>query len=333
MKENSVRNSPKVYIYLIISTILLLTLTIWALTLGSYHLPIKAIFQILTGTASDSARFIVLDLRLPRILSAIFIGTLLATSGVFFQGVIRNPLASPDIIGINSGASVGAVFWIISGLPQLLVPVAAYLGGFTAAGAVYLLSRKDHISQGRLILVGIGINAIANAVVTYLLLQGNINDVSKAYQWMTGSLYTTDWKDIKFLVISTLILIPVSLVMIRPLKVIKLGDLTAKSVGINLEVTRFSLMAIGCALSATAIAVAGPIGFVALIIPHISAMLTGSVNTLNFILTALLGSLLVLAADVIGQNFLWVNLPVGVIISSLGAPYFLFLMIRHRSNL
>lgn len=316
-----------------VSLLLALVLAAWALTLGSFRLPISDVVGALTGGGSDDARFIVRELRLPRVLAALLVGPMLAMSGAIFQGLVRNPLVSPDIIGINAGAAFAAVLWIVTGRPLEVLPFVAFAGAALAAAAVYLLSWQGNVSGARLVLVGIGINAMLTAGTSYLIIRAEINEASRAVLWMTGSVYASTWGDVRVLALALAILAPLAVALMWPLRVMQVGDLTARSVGLPLERTRLALILIACGLSAVAVAIAGPVGFVALMVPHFARMLAGPIGGGVFVFAGVLGGLLVLGSDMIGQHALPVGLPVGVITAALGAPYFLFLLYRMDAQL
>ncbi|ACZ39998.1 FecCD family ABC transporter permease [Sphaerobacter thermophilus] len=315
-----------------LALVVLVALGAWALTLGSFRLPLQAVIDALTGAEAGDARFIVRDLRLPRVLTAAFVGAALAMSGAIFQGLVRNPLVSPDIIGVNAGASFAAVFWIVTGQPSPLLPVIAFTGAVATTAAIYLLSWRGNIAGPRLILVGIGVNAILTALTTGLVVRANIYEASRALHWTTGSVYAATWGDVRVVAAVLAVLVPVGVALMWALRVIQVGDTTARSVGLPLERTRLALVLVGCALSAGAVAVAGPIGFVALMVPHIARMIAGPMSGSVFIVTGVLGALLVLGADMVGQHALPVGVPVGVVTGAVGAPYFLFLMYRANTR-
>lgn len=329
----SLRINPRVMLLTIGALVVLTLLAAWAVTLGSFRLPLEAVMQALAGQGSRDANLVVMTLRLPRILAAVLVGLLLAQSGAVFQGLVRNPLASPDIIGINAGASLAVVFWIVTHRPPHLLPLVAFAGAAAAAAAVYGLSWRRNISNSRLILVGIGVNALLSAGVTLLIVRAGINDVSKAYQWMTGSVYASTWADVRMLALAAGILIPIGVGLVWSLQVMQLGDLTARSLGVPLETIRLLLAVAGCGLSAAAIAAAGPVGFVALMVPHSARMLAGPMTGGVFLLSGVLGAILLLFADIIGQHALPVGMPVGVLTAALGAPYFLYLLYRNNVRL
>jgi iron complex transport system permease protein len=312
---------------------ILVGLSAWAMTLGSFPVPVSEVAKSVLGAGSSEFDFIVRELRLPRALCAILVGALLAMAGAVFQGVVRNPLVSPDIIGIDAGASLVAVWWIVTGRDATFLPFVAFGGASFAALAIYALTWKAGIAPSRLILIGIGMNALFGAAATFLMLRYPIERVSNAVLWTTGSIYASDWSDVRVLSSAVVLLLPITIVLMFPLRVLQFGDETARSMGMRIELVRVALLLTGCALAATAVAIAGPIGFVAFVVPHIARMLAGPITGSVILLTAVLGALLVLGADMAGQHALPVALPVGVITAAIGAPYFLFLLYRGSARL
>jgi iron complex transport system permease protein len=305
----------------------------WGLTLGSFRLPLDAIAKALKGVGSRDADFIVLDLRLPRLLAAMMVGPMFAMSGAIFQGLIRNPLVSPDIIGINTGASLAAVFWIVTRQPVSLLPVAAFTGALMAAASIYVLTWRGRISGARLILVGIGVNALLSATTTWLILRLPIDHASAAVLWMVGTLYGSDWVDVLVLASALAVLAPLGIGLMWSLGVLQFGDLTARSLGMPLERTRLALIVVGCALSGVAVSVAGPVGFVAFMVPHLARMLAGPMTGGVFALAGVVGGVLLLGADLVSQHAFPLSLPVGVVTAALGAPYFLFLLYQTHARM
>ncbi|MFZ5823609.1 MAG: FecCD family ABC transporter permease [Bacillota bacterium] len=311
----------------------LFALAAWGLTLGSFRLPLAEILQALRGAGSKDADFIIMNLRLPRVLVAVMVGPLLAMSGALFQGLVRNPLVSPDIMGINAGATLVAVFWIVTRQPHGLLPLAAFLGALGAAALIYLLTWRGRISGARLILVGIGINALLTAGTTWLIIRYPVNQVTAAVLWTAGTVYGSDWSDVRLLALALALLAPLAIGLMWALGVLQYGDEAARSLGMPLERTRLALMLVGCALSGVAVSVAGPVGFVAFMVPHLARMLAGPMTGGVLLFTGLLGGILVLGADLVGQHALPVSLPVGVVTAALGAPYFLFLLYRTNARM
>jgi iron complex transport system permease protein len=325
------RLNIRVLVFTLIGLICLLVLATWAISLGSFRISFLDVVRSVIGEGSKQNDFIVRALRLPRVICATLVGAALALSGAIFQGLIRNPLVSPDIIGINAGAGLVAVYWIVSGKDQALLPAAAFAGALLTAAAIYVLTWRGGIAGNRLVLVGIGVGAILTAATTFLLVRYPLERIISAQVWMSGSVYGSDWEDVRVLLVGLLVLAPPAIGLTWTLRVVQLGDDVSRSVGLPLERTRLALIVTGCGLAALAVAVAGPVAFVALMAPHIARMLTGPLSGSVMLFTAVVGALVVLGADTIGQHLLPVSLPVGVVTAAVGAPYFLFLL--YRSNL
>ena len=312
-------------------TLLLIVITsVVALMLGSLRIPALDVVRTLVGHGTDQHDFVVNTLRLPRVLLALLVGAGLAVAGAIFQGLVRNPLVSPDIIGIDSGANLFVTFWIVSGLSWTFVPAAAFAGAAGAAIAIYLLSWRGGVAPNRLILVGIGIGAALSSLTTLLLVSGTIEQVRPAQVWSIGSIYGADWADVRLMGLTLAALLPIAVALMWPMRIMQLGEDSARSLGLGVERLRLAMLLVGCVLAGVCVALAGPIGFVALMIPHIARLLAGPLSGTVLILTALIGALFLLLADIIGQHLLPVTLPVGVLTSAIGAPYFLYLL--YRSN-
>jgi iron complex transport system permease protein len=329
----AVRVNTRVLMLIALGVVALVLLGAWAMTLGSFPIPVSDVVRSVLGAGTQEHDFIVRTLRLPRVLVAVLVGALLAMSGAIFQGVVRNPLVSPDIIGINAGASLVAVFWIVTLQSTALLPLAAFIGAVLSAVLIYVLTWKGGITATRLILVGIGVNATLSALTTFLEVRFPIEQVARAYLWTTGTVYASNWGDVRLLSVAAIVLLVVGAALMWALRVLQLGDQTARSLGQSVERTRLALIVTGCACSAFAIAIAGPIGFVAFMIPHIGRMIAGPMTGGVFVFTAVLGALYLLAADTVAQHLLPVSLPVGAVTAALGAPYFLFLLWRTNARL
>ncbi len=327
----AVRVNIRVLELTLIAAAVLIALIVWAVTLGSFSIPAQDVVLAILGRGTEDTEMVVRDLRLPRILAAALIGGALAISGTIFQGIARNPLVSPDIIGINTGATLMAMGGIIFGIGSELVPVAAFVGAVVTAAVIYVLSWKQGISTNRLILVGIGVGAVVSAGSTYLTVKFPVEIVRPAVVWSMGSLYAMSWDDILLIGVVLLVLAPLSVLLMESLRTLQLGDTMTRSLGVPLERTRLLLIVVGCALAAVSVALAGPIGFVALIVPHMARMIAGPPTGSVLVFTAFLGGIMLLASDIVAQHLLPVTLPVGVITGAVGAPYFLYLL--YRSNL
>jgi iron complex transport system permease protein len=290
--------------------------------------PFAQVVASVFDMGSDQHEFVVRTLRMPRVTLALLVGAALALSGAIFQGLIRNELASPDIIGINTGASAVAFIWLITGNSVTFLPVAAFVGAVGTAGAIYLLSWKGGISLTRLVLVGIGFQAMFAAATDFFTVRYPIEQVRYATILTIGSVYGGDWGDVRLVAVGLAILAPLALLLAWPLRLLQLGDNTARSLGVPLETSRLALMVVGCWLSAIAISVAGAIGFVALMVPHAARMLCGPMSAATMVFTAVLGAGFLLACDIVAQHFLPTSLPVTVVTGVVGGPYFLFLLWR-----
>lgn len=324
----ALRFNTRVLGYALVAFGALLLLAVWAMTLGSLRIPFGEVVAALLGNGSAEQELIVRDLRLPRVLSAILVGAALAVSGAIFQGLVRNPLVSPDVIGIGNGANIVAVFWIASGLGAAWLPLAAFSGAILAAAAVYALSWKGGINPNRLVLVGIAVGAVLTAGTTYAIVSFPPKQVGQAVAWSLGSVYGGDWGDVWVLAAFVGVGVPLAVGMCPGLRVLQLGDDATRGLGVSVERTRLGLILVGCGLAAVAVAVAGPIGFVALMVPHVARMLGGPLSGSVMVFTGVLGGVFLLGADTIAQHLLPASLPVGVITAAVGAPYFLYLLWR-----
>lgn len=316
-----------------VAALLTVGIAAWAMTLGEYPLPVADVLRATFGVGAVDGQhdFVVRTLRLPRVLTAALVGGALAASGALFQGLVRNPLVAPDIIGVNAGAALVAVYLIVATRSAALLPAGAFAGALVTAFVVYSLTWRKGISGNRLVLVGIGVNAALVALTTLLLVRYPIEQVSSAVLWTTGTLYAADWGDATILAGGLAVLLPVALWLTRHLGVLQLGDDAARSLGVAAEPARAGLIAVGAALAALAVSAGGPIGFVALISPHIARMLAGPLTAGVLVLSALIGAVMLGASDLIAQHaFSPISLPAGIVTAAVGAPYFLFLL--YRSN-
>ncbi len=313
-------------------TILLAGLTILLsglmLILGNTIYMPETVIRVLLGEQIKGATFAISTLRLPRMLTGLFVGLAFGMAGNTFQTMLRNPLASPDIIGVTSGSSVAAVFCIlVLNISGNMVSIASLISGLFVAGLIYLLSRGGSFSGGRLILIGIGIQAMLNAVISFLLLRANQYDVPAALRWLSGSLNGMQMKDVPGLFIVVVVFGIVIYLLGGHLKILELGEQTAITLGINADWTRLLLVLSSVFLIAFATAVTGPIAFVAFLAGPIAGRLVGRGSS-NVLPSGLVGASLVLGADIIGQFAFDIRFPVGIITGILGAPYLLYLLIR-----
>ena len=314
-----------VTILLVIFTLLLSGVM---LVLGNTRYPISTVVKVLLGEQIQGASFAIGTLRLPRMLSGLLVGIAFGMAGNTFQTMLRNPLASPDIIGVTSGSSVAAVFCIlVLKISGNLVSLAAVLSGLFVAALIYVLSKGGSFSGGRLILIGIGIQAMLNAVISFLLLRASQYDVPAAIRWLSGSLNGIQMKDIPVLFLVVVIFGFAIILLGKHLQILELGEEFAITLGLKTDQTRLLLMMSSVFLIAFATAVTGPVAFVAFLAGPIAGRLVGT-GTPNAIPSGLVGATLVLGADIIGQFAFDIRFPVGIITGILGAPYLLFLLIR-----
>lgn len=299
-----------------------------SISVGDYPVPIVDVVPAIFGKGDDRIPYIVQTLRLPRALTALLVGSALGFSGAIFQSLARNPLASPDIIGITQGASVSAVFIIIViGGSYAFVSTGALIGGFIAAAIIYVLAYRRGMSSYRLVLIGIGFSAMLQAVTSYLMTRAEIYDAARATVWLTGSLNNRGWEHVRPVGLVMAVLFPAVLYLARGLRVLQLGDDAAKGLGVPVERTRGALIAVAVALAAVATASAGPITFVAFIAAPIARRLVR--QPLTLVPSALVGALVLISSDLVARRiFAPTELPVGVITGIIGAPYLLWLLAR-----
>jgi iron complex transport system permease protein len=308
----------------------ILIVVVFAVTLmvgKSFYGPAE-VLRVILGETVPGASFTVGELRLPRATMGVLAGFAFGIAGVTFQTMLRNPLASPDIIGISSGASVAAVFGIIVlALDETAVSFLALGGALVTAAAIYLLSHRGGFAGTRLILIGIGVAAMLDSAVTYILSRAAAWDLQTAMQWLTGSLNGATWAGVLPLAVASAVLVPLVLSQGRGLGMLRLGDDSAAVLGVHVTRTRVLLMVSAVALLAFATAACGPIAFVAFMAGPIASRIVGP-GASPLLSAGLVGALLVLTADLVGQFAFDSRYPVGVITGALGAPYLVFLLIR-----
>lgn len=316
---------------LISVNILLLALTVclcvMMLLFGKTNYDLNTVIRVLSGEEIQGATFTIATLRLPRMLCGLLAGVAFGIAGNTFQTMLRNPLASPDIIGISSGSSIAAVFCIlVLHMSGSGVSIAAVISGIIVSTLIYLLSKGSGFSGSRLILIGIGMQAMINALISYLLAKSSQHDVGAALRWLSGSLNGMRIEDVPALFIVVLIFGIIILCLTKQLQILELGDEFATTLGIKINLIRIMLILSSVFLIAFATSVTGPIAFVAFLSGPIAARLVG-LGASNVLSSGLVGALLVLGADMIGQFVFSTRFPVGVVTGILGAPYMLFLLI------
>lgn len=285
---------------------------------------------------SDRERAVFFDIRLPRIVTAMVVGATLALSGAAYQAVFRNPLADPYLLGVSAGAGLGVTVVIVSGAVLGLsaggfgIIGAAFIGGITAVAATVMVSRGvGHGSSATVvILAGVAVAAFASSIQTYIQ-QRNIDTVSRIYVWMLGSLNVSRWESVFSVAIPATFCALVILASARVLDVMAVGDVEARTLGIDPTVVRLTLVAVATLGTASVVSISGLIGFVGIIVPHAIRLICGPGHRMLLPLTLVWGAIFLVAADTIGRTILAPQeLPVGVVTAAVGAPFFLFILRR-----
>lgn len=324
---------------LVALALLLVTLSAMVINMGVGEFKIAPfdVLRTLLGfdTGNPQHVFVVLNLRLPRMLLAWLVGATLAVSGNIVQGITRNPLASPDLTGVTAGASLMAVFFIVvmPGLPRNLLPVMAFIGALAVAVLLYLLAWRNGDSPMRFILVGIGLEAALSAVIGFELTFGRIDLVTQAMMWLAGTVYATTWAEVYSVLpwIGTGLFIAVLLA--RHLNALNLGEEVATGLGAPVTFQRAVLLLVAVALAGVTVTVAGTIGFVGLVAPHFARRLVGPMHEGSQVIAALVGGTLVIVADLVGRTVIApAEIPCGIIIALIGAPFFLYLIWKNRER-
>ncbi|PLR79306.1 iron ABC transporter permease [Bacillus sp. V3-13] len=302
--------------------------------------PLK-VLQVFFGGGSEMDRLVIHSFRLPRIITAFMAGMGLAVAGAILQGMIRNPLASPDIMGISGGAAVAVVGFlaVFSDENHVLtvsvkwLPAAAFIGAAIVAFLVYFLAWKNGVSPIRLVLVGIGLMTLTKALTTLMMVLGPIYQTSQANIWITGTVYGSTWENAGVLVPWCGILIVIAFIYARHVNIQELGDEVATGLGGRVQKQRFTLLMLSTGLVGGSVAFAGAIGFVGLMAPHMARRLVGASFGALIPAAALIGGILVMLADLAGRTlFSPLEVPAGVFTAGIGAPYFIYLLYKTRNS-
>ncbi|MEU2893053.1 FecCD family ABC transporter permease [Streptomyces albidoflavus] len=323
-----VRGSSRRRLVVLVLAVLVVAAFAVTLVAGRTYYPPADVLRVILGEQVPGASFTVGELRLPRAVLALVAGFSFGLAGVTFQTMLRNPLASPDIIGISSGASAAAAIAIVTlHLGEVQVSVVAIAAGLGVALLVYSLVFKGGVAGTRLILIGIGISAMLDSVTSYVLSQAAEWDLQEAMRWLTGSLNGATWDEAAPATVAAAVLTPLLLGQGRNLAALRLGDDTASALGVRVERTRITVIVAAVGLIAFATAAAGPIAFVAFLSGPIAARIVGAGGSL-LVPAGLVGALLVLVADFCGQFAFGERYPVGIVTGVLGAPYLVYLIVR-----
>lgn len=324
-----------------------------SLCVGAYTVaPAEVAEALFHGTGDRLAVHFVNEERLPQALLAIMVGGALGISGAIFQSLSRNPLASPDVIGFNSGAATGAILVIVTvGGAAGAIATGAIIGGLVTAFAVFLLASKGGMHGVRLVLIGLGFTAMLGSVNSYLLTRSSLNDSQNAHIWLVGTLNGRDWSSVKLMAVALVLLLPPVLLLGRRLRMLELGDELAAGLGVEINRSRIALSVLGIGLCGVAVASAGPIPFVALAAPQIAGMLCRSPGV-SVCAAGATGAALLAAAHLASSQFftslVWLNeavgldlaseaqrnnlLPVGVTTAVLGGAYLAWVLFKRRGS-
>lgn len=327
------------FIVLIVALILLVSSLLISLTLGDRYISIPRVLSVIFGEGIKIDELFVQSFRMPRTLIALLAGLSLAIAGAILQGLVRNPLASPDILGITGGAGAAVVLFLAifsddrtNALTVSIkwLPLAAFIGALISLIVVYGLAYKNgELKPLRLVLVGVGFSALAQATTSFFMLIGPIFRATEANMWLTGSVYGANWEQVKISFIWTVSFTIIAFLFTRHLNTQQLGDEVSTSLGVNVEKNRLILLFISTALVAGAVAFAGAIAFVGLIAPHIARKIVGASYGALIPLSGMIGAIMVIVADTIGRTvFLPIQIPAGVFTAVIGAPYFIYLLFK-----
>ncbi len=306
-----------------------LVLATVSISIGDFPLSPSEVWEALVGAGTPRSELVVTTLRLPRVLTAVFSGAALGMSGAIFQSLARNPLGSPDIIGFESGAALGAVAVLLVGHGTSTQAAAgAVAGGLLTALAVYALAWRHGIRTYRLVLVGLGVGFVLAAAVERLMTQANILDIQRATVWLIGSLNGRGWDHVTIAGLSLLILLPFVIVLNKNLVLLELGDDTATALGVRVQRSRLTLAVTGVLLAALAVAAVGPVAFVAFVCGPLARRVVGTSHA-AVIPAGFLGAVVMVAADIVARTIIApTELPVGIATAVIGAPYLLWLLTR-----
>lgn len=322
---------------ILILSILCIAVMIISTGIGSKMISPVSVVKVLFGHGEKMHTVIIEKLRLPRIVIATLVGASLAVAGAVLQGIIRNPLASPDVAGITEGASLGAVLFIFlfGGTVSIhWMPLASILGALLITALLYILSWKKGVDPLRLVLIGIGLSAAVKSISYMFIISGPMQLAERSLTFMTGSIYGTSWdKDVITLLPWVIILLPLTWLQARSVNIQALGDDVASSAGASVQKQRLILLVLSVALAGAAVAIGGAIAFIGLMAPHMARKLVGSSFGSVLPVSALLGSLILLIADLVARTaFLPRDVPAGVLTAAIGAPFFMYLLYRNRNR-
>jgi len=329
-KSKKIRMRKRLVFFCLLSLVFLLIIS---LSMGESGIGLNSLVHyILTGSISPMGKIVITEIRLPRSLAALLTGAALGMSGAMLQGMLRNPLASPYLLGISSGAGVCVVILISLNVVATWIPIGAWLGAVLAAILVFMIAyNKRVLTIERLILSGVAISSLLGSIQAVFLLRSDDARIQNSLTWLSGTLAGRDWSDIQFTWAPITVVTLISILLSKKLNLAMLDDDTSQSLGLSILHLRVLVGLLATILTACAVCIAGLVGFVGLVIPHIVRLIFGYDFKLILPISALLGSIFVLSADIIARNFLG-ELPVGLVTSLIGSPFFVYILRKSRAK-
>ncbi|MCC0632436.1 iron ABC transporter permease [Clostridioides sp. ZZV15-6388] len=338
--KNIIKTNSKTLLVISILMVLIFIAFLVSLNLGSFSIEPMDVIKTFIGQGQRNHEIAIFKLRLPRIIIALLVGSALSTAGVILQGVTKNDLADSGILGINSGAALFVVVYIylmngnvyegMSNLTVFTMPVVALVGALFGAFLIYSLAWKGGINSSRLLLIGIGVNIAFTSILTIFQLKFTTQEFNRVMVWTSGSIWGTSWKYVIAVLPFIVIFMGITMYKSKYIDVLNLGDEVSTSLGVDVEKQRRRLIIYAVILSGVSTSVAGSISFLGLIAPHIGRKIIGPRHKRLIPVSALIGTLLLLVADTISRNILApIEIPVGIVVSIIGVPYFIYLMLAN----
>mgnify|MGYP003366045563 CR=1 FL=1 len=323
--------APRLPLMLFTALLVTLLLALFSLSCGEVWIPSWRVAMLLINQSDTPEGFIVNQLRLPRMVLALLVGGGLSLAGLLLQNMVRNPLASPDLMGISAGASAAAVLWLaLFGATYL--PFAAMAGGAMAVLLVFILAWRQGLTPLRLVLTGVGVSALAGALTTLVLVFSPLTTTLSAWVWLSGSVYGAGWEKVRLLMGVYALAFPLLVWCARHVVTLQLTDGTAIGLGARVQVNRILLLLVCAMLAGAAIATGGAMAFVGLVAPHIARLKVRNGFVGQAWVATLTGGTIVMLADVAARVlFQPVDLPAGIFVAAFGAPFFLWLLLRQRA--
>ena len=331
---------PRVVIVTLIALVAAIVIALLGIVAGSSSLTIPDAVRTLVGAGTPGQELIVIELRLPRVVAGLLVGAALGIAGALTQTFARNPLATPDILGVTSGASLGAVAAIVlaggsysvgAGLLSLGLPLVAVLGALASSAIVYGLAWRGGIDSYRLILIGIGATAALGGITSYLIARAKITDATAAAQWLVGSLSGVSWASVWPVLVCLVVITPIALQQSTNLELTQLGDEVSTSLGVAVQRHRLVVIVCAVVLTAAAVSASGPVEFVAFVAPQIARRLA-RVGRPPILAAGLVGAIIVTGGDALARGVLPGQVPVGIITAIIGAPYLIWLLTRRKER-